>query len=459
MPPLTGIVVQALVAAGKTREDNVTRAVNYLVRSQRADGTWPANGYLAPNIPPDTFYAYGETERHNPLRALGEYRNALAHPHVAPVDPSDAKWSDAVLDKARQRTDETADKVIDALLAEGQIRHASEIFEALLYSDEPLPKGLPPIARQYFTDTEALPSWTDPRQLEIAEKLFARTGWTIAAALFCSSLPQAYAAANGAMALAETTRMRTKNVGQRVFETAQFLFDVMDRGAFGPNGRGVRAAQKVRLMHAGVRRLILDKQPAWDSATRGKPINFEDQAGTLMTFSVVTLDALDTLGVPYSREEGEAWLHAWRVTGHLLGLPDDLMPTNLVEGRALMDAIRRRQWSRSERGRELTTTLIEMMRGFDLTGSHALDDMPIALIRYLAGDYCADLLDVPMPNWNRFLFEAGLQVTRHYDPFAGHTVPDEIIQSVAFAAMKLVVKAARGFKDAPFRIPASLTST
>jgi hypothetical protein len=61
-----------------------------------------------------------------------------------------------------------------------------------------------------------------------------------------------------------------------------------------------------------------------------------------------------------------------------------------------------------------------------------------------------------VPNWNRFLFEAGLEVTRHFDPFAGHSVPEDIIQAVAFALMRFVVQQRRGFKNAPFRIPTSL---
>ena len=45
-------------------------------------------------------------------------------------------------------------------------------------------------------------------------------------------------------------------VRQRIFETAQFLFDVLDEESLGEKGRGVRSAQRVRLMHAAIRRLV-----------------------------------------------------------------------------------------------------------------------------------------------------------------------------------------------------------
>ena len=454
--PLTGIVVQALVAAARTETKEVKRAVNYLLRAQRPDGTWPSNGYLAPNIPPDTFYAYPETERHNPLRALARYRAELAHPSERPGEPDAARWNDTLLDTARTWMDPVADGVVEALLESKQIARADELFRALLHSADAIPKGLPPIAAKYFEDTEAMPAWADHAKIRKAQDLFERAGWQIAAALFCSSLPQAYAAANGATALSQTTGMRSEHIDQRIFETAQFLFDVVDRDSFDPKlGHAIRAAQKVRLMHAGVRRLILDRG-GWDAATYGQPINMEDMAGTLMTFSVVTLDALHTLRISVTREEGEAWMHAWKVVGYFLGVRPEVVPVDVEDGRALMAAIRRRQWARSTAGRDLTVTLIGLMRTF---GPAPLGDMPAALIRFLAGDYCGDLLGVPHPNWNRFVFEAGVVAGRIVDPFSGHSIAEEIFQKAAYETMRAVVEFKRGFKGASFRVPASLSKT
>jgi hypothetical protein len=44
---------------------------------------------------------------------------------------------------------------------------------------------------------------------------------------------------------------------RRIVETAQFVLDVMAPDGLGHSGRGVRSAQKVRLMHAAIRHLIL----------------------------------------------------------------------------------------------------------------------------------------------------------------------------------------------------------
>ena len=56
-------------------------------------------------------------------------------------------------------------------------------------------------------------------------------------------------------------------------------------GLSGP-GRGIRTAQKVRLMHAAVRNILLtESDPPGDEQLLGKPVNQEDTAGTLLLFS------------------------------------------------------------------------------------------------------------------------------------------------------------------------------
>src|SRR3954454_6141105 len=91
-----------------------------------------------------------------------------------------------------------------------------------------------------------------------------------------------------------------------------FLVDIMQAGGLTePGGRGRRAIQKVRLMHGAVRKLAASA-PTW-KAEYGLPINQEDLAGTLMSFSWVVMDGLDKLGISLSDSDREAYLHCWLV--------------------------------------------------------------------------------------------------------------------------------------------------
>src|SRR5690606_21151437 len=137
-----------------------------------------------------------------------------------------------------------------------------------------------------------------PDQAAIApgQELFAEHGPLILMCLGHYSLPAAYAAAKGVEVLHRTAYLE-KRPAKRLFETTQMVIDVMSPGGLAAAGRGVRTAQKVRLMHAMVRHLIQhDPEQPWD-ASLGVPINQEDLAGTLMTFSWLTLDGLAKLGV------------------------------------------------------------------------------------------------------------------------------------------------------------------
>ena len=69
------------------------------------------------------------------------------------------------------------------------------------------------------------------------------------------ALPLDYAAKNGVQVLVRTARM-SENPNRRLVETAQLLTDVLSAWGLSKTGRGVRAIQKVRLIHAAVRYLI-----------------------------------------------------------------------------------------------------------------------------------------------------------------------------------------------------------
>src|SRR5436305_14119228 len=121
------------------------------------------------------------------------------------------------------------------------------------------------------------------------------------------SLPFDYLGKKRVQVLAHTTRLMS-NPNRRITQVAQFMVDVLQPGGLTTGqGRGRRSIQKVRLMHAAVRRLA-QMSPEWNTAW-DLPINQEDLAGTLMSFSWVVMDGLEKLGVSLSKTDREAYLH------------------------------------------------------------------------------------------------------------------------------------------------------
>ncbi len=470
MPPLTAIVLSALLDAGKLTHDSVPRAVDYLLAQQGSDALWPNNAWMQVMIPPDQFYAYEGERMCRPIEALGQWQalttatpttrapmqrlEVLTPTDALPFTSArvDAVWSRTSLIALRAFADPEADRVVTEVFARGDQRALGQVMAALVRSDDPIPQGLPPRAEAYFTQTQALPAWADPQQLAIAHALFEQHGWAVALGLFTSSLPQAYCAAKGARVLLQTQGM-TRNVRRRVLETAQFVFDVMTPGGLDPAGRGIRAAQKVRLMHSTIRHLILI-DGAWDSASWGVPINQEDLAGTLMTFSVVILDAFAAVGIALTAAQQTAYLHLWNVVGHFLGVAQPLLPRSVDDGQALMAAIREDQWQGSVAGQQLAQALVLTMDDYL---PHVVADLPVALVRKVAGDRVCDLLALPRNDWTALVVREAGAVDAMLGKFAHKNSPgDAFLRACVTHMMQALIDVQRDDKQTTFRIPTQL---
>jgi len=310
-------------------------------------------------------------------------------------DDGSSRWTDALLDRMRQLGDPVADMPVAAVLERGGVDAVRAVMRSLVRVEQPVPEELPAEIQAYLLETLPLPEWADTDRIKRGQQLFETWGVQIAICLFCASLPSSYAAANGVKVLYLTARLDT-DARRRVMETGQFLIDVLTVGGLDEHGKGRRAIQRVRLMHAAVRHLIKARNeltPGMWHPDWGTPINQEDLAGTLLSFSYVVADPLRRLGVRVGAKDVDAYLHLWNVIGHLLGLRDEMLVRGVADAAALVNAIERRQFTASPEGRELTGALVNLLD--ELTPIHRFDDTIPPLIRHLIGDETADLLGVP----------------------------------------------------------------
>lgn len=475
MPPLSAMALCALVDAGvdgtPAGKAAIDKAVAYLLKAQNDEGTWPNAEWMQIYEPMTTYYVMEGDAWYRPIEALAKVKNSRAQvsrdvekqrlaPLLAPVPAFAARkpgtWNPAALRKMRAAGDRVADDVIRAVYDSGQQDALRQVMGALVTNDDPIPPNLPAPARTYFEQTSSLPTWADPARILQGQKLFTRHGWLMSAGLLCSSLPQAYCGANGARVLTQTQGM-TRHVYRRILETAQFLFDVCVEGNFATGGRGIRAAQKVRLMHGAIRHLILLKGE-WDADVDGGlglPVNQEDYTGTLMSFSVLLLDALESAGIAVDDDDAEAFLHLWQVTGHFLGVDPALVPVNVKDGRALMQAIRDDQWQASVQGQLLVNDLMECIDEF--VPGDLFDGIPAALIRFFVPKPAPTILKLP----DEPLFDLMLNAGSVVDRVLGVGVGDEnaLEQMVHFLSRGLMVgliDAQREGKQTAFRIPDGL---
>lgn len=299
--------------------------------------------------------------------------------------------TDAILDAARHRGDPFADTVIAAIFKDGDTPAVARLLSTLMKDDQQQPVMLPPPVQEYLKTTTALLQRT-PESTAAGERIFAEHGPEVLMLLCCYSLPSAYAAKKGVQVLHRTAYL-AKRPNRRLFETAQFIVDVLSPGGLSALGRGMRTAQKVRLMHAAIRHLILaDQTASWSIEELGVPINQEDLLGTLMTFTWLILDGLARLHVKLTPDEQQAYLDTWLAVGALMGVEPQLLPKTVDEARAVTALIEQRQVAESPQGREMMSALLGMMQS---NMPRMFSTIPGCLIREFLPQDVATFLGVP----------------------------------------------------------------
>jgi hypothetical protein len=272
---------------------------------------------------------------------------------------------------------------------------------------------LPQEVREYLTMSSQLPSWIVPARVKNAEEFFLLYGISSATQLSCASLPECYVMRYGTEVLAFTKFLQI-DPARRIRETAQMIMNVMCPGGLIAKdgvGIGVHATQKVRVMHAVIRHMVghdpsTPANPSDPDLRRkfGRPINQEDLAFTLLTFSYVAVRSYMKLGVPMKEEDKNNYVHCWNVVGFLMGIREDLLPENYEESEKLYDAIREHQAGASPAGQALTAALMNLLEQLMPAGSRHL---PVILTRYLVGTDTAEILGLrqaPYRDRARFWF-------------------------------------------------------
>jgi len=308
------------------------------------------------------------------------------------------------LDELRLIGDEEADVYVRDYFEFGTVR---ELMKALTerrelatddvfhLSSEPDRVAEVDLTRILDSTAATMPDVTK-QDIDVAQDLFSEYGPEILMILGCYSLPAAYAAEKGVQVLAVTEFLELQTE-RRLFETAQVIVDVMSEG-LGVGEGGRQAAERTRLIHAAIRRLILEDDD-FDSSDIGMPINQEDLAATLMTFSTLTLDGLDKMNMRVTPRQQEAYIDTWRQLGRLLGIKEELLPDNLAEAKKLTEVIKARQIRASEQGIALLDALTTILDQKTITG------LPSVMMRLFLDKDVANAMKIepnalrPIPNW------------------------------------------------------------
>lgn len=362
------------------------------------------------------------------------------------------RYTDELLAPLRAEGDPVPDRIVDELAADGHIDAVNAVMRHLIQNNQAIPAELPDNIEFWLRDTAHLPEWADRERLDRASELFVEHGVTISLIMSTAALVECYAAKLGVKVLTFSYRLG-QNAYRRVAESAQFVILVMAPGGLGEDGQGIKAIQKIRLMHSAIRHLI-GRSGRWPTEEYGVPICQEDLLGSLMAFSYIVIRDLRKLGVQVTDEQAEDYIYAWKVIGAMLGIRTDLMPNSFAEAEELTEAIARRHHGPSPEGVQMTKALLEMHA--DLIPGTIFDGIMPALVRHLVGEEMADWLEVPRSRWE-FLVKRQQLIGRLMDGAQrkSETIRN-LVNRMGMSMMTRQAIALAGYERAAFEIPTRL---
>lgn len=292
------------------------------------------------------------------------------------------KWRDAgFLDRLRTIGDPLADAVVARLEAEHSIQEVNKLFGTMLANAEPVDG--PEALTTFLAETSTLPGNLDFDRLRRGGRVFNAHAIPATLVLLASSLPSGYSAPPLSLIL-DFTRNLEVHPFKRLMGVTQLLVNISLANGFGPRGEALVTAQKMRLLHAGIRRILRDWPPDGDAAKQrvwsyadyrsryGVPVNHEDQLGTIMGFSLLVIEGLRTLGLALTEEEAEDFYYLWSVFAQMMGIhpegqPDstEFVPQSLAEARVFYSAYSARHYeddpARNPAGERLSQANLDMM--------------------------------------------------------------------------------------------------
>ena len=296
-------------------------------------------------------------------------------------------FSRSFLNEKRNIGDPLADELIRQAFT--KLESKKELFEWMngLQSNQDL-DNISTEKQALVAAVTGLPKWADERQLKNGAAFFANHANEIMKLLGLLSLPYCYTAANGAMVLYLSARMRN-DAPKRLKETADFVWAIMSPTAFSKHGKGFVEILKVRLMHAAVR-YYTNLDTAWKNEEYGIPINQEDMAGTNLSFSFIVIRGLRRLGYNFNLQQKLSFMHLWNIIGNSMGVDQSLLPKDLKQAVWLEKAIKSEQFKASDHGKELTSSLIEHIK--KTAGPKIATEEIVGLMNHLLGDEVAQML-------------------------------------------------------------------
>lgn len=259
-----------------------------------------------------------------------------------------------------------------------------------------------PALATLWDEVNTVPDWVDWAQIARGQDVFYRYGAANLTGLFYQSLLGGLAFPRIVETLARTGGFSVKVARGRLFETTQYVLQcTRSLESIQPGGEGWIANIRVRLLHAAVRKKILDlaatRPEYYDKDKHGIPINDFHSLGTITGFSASLLfRSLPAQGIYVTRAEKEDYIALWRYIGHLIGCPVTPFLASAKKAKATLESVMMAEMTQpTDTSRALTSNMLECLVG--KPPMYPTREFLIASARALNGDDLCDALGMARP--------------------------------------------------------------
>ncbi|WP_163712193.1 oxygenase MpaB family protein [Mangrovibacterium lignilyticum] len=293
-------------------------------------------------------------------------------------------WNGIDLEQLRQQMDTACDDAVLAVYNSDDELDLRDILKKMATNDSFVTTEFPKVMHDFVQKELTYPfTEEDIRQFELTHEVWKKKGMYFVFILFFRALPYTYMAEKPANVL-RITKLLKEHTERRVFETAQFVFDVMDEHWWTPEKRGILTALKVRIMHSAMRHLIKNSRVEGEEWNKewGQPISQEDLIATNQVFSLEYFKGMEMLGEPLTEEEQAAWFHTWKTIGRIMGVKDELIAKDVADAWELQHKVYAHLFKdKTEAGIPLATALVKTLDHF-----HLPEKLSLLMMRKMLAD-------------------------------------------------------------------------
>ena len=236
-----------------------------------------------------------------------------------------ARERDPELAESYIRHTTVGDPLADSVTRDLALNYGGEdhsILAKALESPESVGPGMPDSVRELIAHALDVPDWFDPEIARVASRAFLRNSDIVLEGLVGGSIVEGFSTL-----ISKSFRIRGRVVSagvRRLKANGMQLVEQYLPGGMEPAGDGWRLTLRVRLVHARSRYLI-GQSDEWDSEEYGVPISAAHLLLAAAAFSGRLMRHVAALGGDFSREERDAYVHVWRYTARLMGIPDEIL--------------------------------------------------------------------------------------------------------------------------------------